>query len=63
MNRLYRSTTNRMVAGVLGGLGEYFKIDPTILRLGFVVLLFFSWFTIALVYLAAVVIIPEDNVY
>lgn len=63
MKRLYRSTTNRMVAGVIGGIGEYFRIDPTILRLGFVVLLFFSLFTAALIYLAAVVIIPEDNVY
>jgi len=30
MNRLYRSKKNRMIAGVCGGLGEYFKVDPTV---------------------------------
>jgi phage shock protein C len=31
--RLYRSRTNRMIAGVCGGLAEYFNIDPVIVRL------------------------------
>lgn len=31
--RLYRSTEHKMIAGVCGGLGEYFDIDPTIVRL------------------------------
>ena len=31
--RLYRSRDNRMIAGVCGGLGEYFNIDPTLIRL------------------------------
>ena len=30
---LYRSRTNKMVAGVCGGIAEYFRIDPTIVRL------------------------------
>lgn len=34
--RLYRSTTDRMVAGVCAGLAAYFKIDPTLVRLLFV---------------------------
>ena len=34
--RLYRSNTNRMIAGFCGGLADYFNIDPTIVRLGFV---------------------------
>lgn len=33
MKRLYRSRDDRMIAGVLGGLGEYLGIDPTIVRL------------------------------
>lgn len=33
--RLYRSETNRMIAGVCGGIGEVFSIDPTIIRLAF----------------------------
>lgn len=37
VRRLYRSRTQRMVGGVCGGLGEYFDIDPTIVRLLFVV--------------------------
>jgi len=37
-NRLYRSQTDRMVAGVCGGLAKYFNIDPTVIRLIFVVL-------------------------
>ena len=35
--RLYRSRTDRMIAGVCGGLAEYFNIDPTIVRLIFVI--------------------------
>ena len=33
MKRLYKSQTNKMVVGVCGGLGEYFGIDPTLVRL------------------------------
>ncbi len=39
MKKLYRSTENKMVAGVCGGLAEYFDIDPVIVRLIAVVLL------------------------
>lgn len=60
MKRLYRSTTNRFIAGVFGGLGEYFNIDPTILRLIFIVLLIPSFMTFAIIYLLAAVIIPKD---
>ena len=34
--KLYKSDTNRMICGVCGGVGEYFNIDPTIVRLLFV---------------------------
>ena len=33
MKRLYRSTTDRKIAGVCGGIGEVYNIDPTIIRL------------------------------
>ena len=36
--RLYRSRSDRQLAGVCGGLGEYFGVDPTIVRLIFIVL-------------------------
>ena len=36
IKKLYRSKQDRMIAGVCMGLAEYFNIDPTIMRLGFV---------------------------
>ena len=36
--KLYKSETNKMLAGVCGGIAEYFNIDPTLVRLGWVVL-------------------------
>lgn len=33
MRRLYRSRTERVIAGVCGGLGEYFEVDPVVFRL------------------------------
>ncbi len=36
--RLSRSTTDRMCAGVAGGIAKYFNVDPTLVRLAFVVL-------------------------
>ena len=44
MKKLYRSETDRKLAGVCGGLGEYFDIDPVIFRIIFVVLLFMGGF-------------------
>lgn len=37
--KLYRSRTNKKIAGVCGGLGQYFNIDPTIVRIIFLLLL------------------------
>lgn len=61
MKRLYRSETNRMLVGVLGGIGEYFNIDATIVRLIFIVLLLMSVFTVSILYLVAVMIIPNEG--
>jgi len=36
--KLYRSTNNKMIEGVCGGIAEYFNIDPTLVRLAFVLL-------------------------
>ena len=56
--RLYRSSTNYMLAGVCGGIAEYFNIDPTLVRLGWV---FFSALggSGVLAYIVAAVIIPK----
>ncbi|MCB7302560.1 PspC domain-containing protein [Bariatricus massiliensis] len=58
--RLYRSRENRMVCGVCGGLAEYFSIDPTIVRLGLVLLMAISCGTGLLAYFIAAVIIPDQ---
>ena len=58
---LTRSTSNRMIAGVCAGLGEYLGIDPTIIRL-LTVLAFFTGFGgIAIVYLVMAIVVPEQT--
>lgn len=57
--RLYRSQRERMLFGVCGGLAEYFNIDPTIIRLLFVVA------TLAggpglIIYIILALVVPED---
>lgn len=62
MKKLRRSRENSMLTGVLGGLGEYLGIDPTVLRLLVAVLCILTVvFPILLIYLAAAVIIPADD--
>lgn len=60
MNRqLYRSRSNRMLAGVCGGLAEYFNIDPTIVRILWALFAFYGVGVIA--YIIAVIVIPEGS--
>ena len=56
--RLYRSRQERMVWGVCGGIAEYFDIDPTIIRLIWVLVMVSSCGTGLLAYFIAAVIIP-----
>ncbi|MCE7734244.1 MAG: PspC domain-containing protein [Candidatus Heimdallarchaeota archaeon] len=56
--KLYRSRQNRMIAGVCGGLGEHFDIDPTIVRLVWIIFLLTGAGFLA--YLVAIVLIPES---
>ncbi|MCR5162227.1 MAG: PspC domain-containing protein [Lachnospiraceae bacterium] len=58
--KLYRSDENRLICGVCGGLGEFFGIDPTIVRLVFAVLSVFGGSGIGL-YILAVFIIPKRS--
>lgn len=57
--RLYKSRRARMVCGVCGGIAEYFNIDPTLVRLAFV-LLTFGWGSGLLAYIVAAVVMPEN---
>ena len=61
MRRLYRSRSNRMLAGVCGGLANYFNIDPTIVRVLFVLLALPGGVPGTLVYLLLWVLIPEES--
>lgn len=56
--RLYRSRSQRMICGVCGGIAEYFNIDPTIIRLVWV-LFALGGGSGLLVYFLAAIIIPE----
>ena len=57
--RLYRSNRDKMIAGVCGGLAEYFNMDPTLIRLAWVLLCAMGGSGI-LAYIVAAVLIPRD---
>lgn len=59
MRKLYRCRWNKKVAGVCGGLGVYFNIDPTLVRLLFIISLFFSFGITFILYLIGWLVIPE----
>lgn len=59
--RLYRSSRDVMLGGVCGGLAEYFNLDPTIVRLAFVLLAFVTaLFPALLFYFILWVIVPRN---
>lgn len=58
MKRLYRSRQDRMVCGVCGGIAEYFDLDPTLVRLGWIIFCAMGGSGI-LAYLIAAVVIPS----
>ena len=60
--KLYRSNKNKMICGVCGGVGEFFNIDPTLVRLGWVVFCALGGSGI-LAYIIAAIIIPLNPEY
>lgn len=59
--RIYRSNRNKFISGLCGGIGEYFNIDPTIIRLAYA-LFFLINFPLALfLYIVGTIIIPIDS--
>lgn len=58
--KLYKSNTNRVWTGIIGGFGEYFNVDPTVLR---VIFMFFvlvtGFFPGVFAYIIAIFLIPE----
>jgi len=62
MKKLYRSKTNSVFTGLLGGAGEYTGVDPVVLRVLFVVLVVFTGFVPGvLVYFLALLIVPKGD--
>lgn len=58
--KLYRSTDNRVIAGVAAGMAAYFNVDPTVMRAGWVLLGFFSGGTAILAYTILIFVIPAE---
>ena len=62
MKKIYRSQKDKKVAGIFGGLGELFSIDPTLLRLAFVFIgLITGIFPSVIAYLVGWMIIPKGK--
>ncbi len=58
--KLYRSASDRMIAGVCGGLGKYFSVDATLVRLVFLLLLFLGGGGF-LLYLILWIVVPDEQ--
>jgi phage shock protein PspC (stress-responsive transcriptional regulator) len=61
--RLYRSWSNRVIGGVCAGLGEYFNVDPTVLRIIAVILLLIPPFPALLAYIIMWIVVPQAPHY
>jgi len=61
MKRLYRSKKNRKFAGIAGGLGDYYEVDPVLLRLfALAAILMTGFFPGVIAYIIATFIVPEE---
>ncbi len=59
MKKLYRSKTNKVLAGIIGGVGEYFNIDPVLLRLAWLLVVVFTGVIPGfIIYIFGVFIVP-----
>ncbi|HET7142437.1 MAG TPA: PspC domain-containing protein [Anaerolineales bacterium] len=59
---LYRSKSNRMIAGVCAGLAEYLNVDPTVVRLLFVLGFFTMHGGLVIAYIIMAIVTPEETV-
>lgn len=59
--QMYRSRDQRMIGGICAGMGEYFNIDPTLIRLAFVFLALIGFGGAMLIaYLVMLIVVPEE---
>ena len=59
-NKLYKSNSNKMIAGVCGGIAEFFNIDATLVRVGWA-LFALLWGSGILAYIVCALIIPKNT--
>ena len=60
MKKLFKSTEYKMIDGVSGGIGEYFNVDPTLVRLGAVILTCMGGCGV-IAYIAGAILIPRQE--
>jgi len=61
VKRLYRSTNNKMIGGVCGGLAEYFGMDPILMRVIYgLVTVFTGFLPLILAYIIMAIVVPEQ---
>ncbi len=58
--KLYRSRFNKKICGVCGGIAEYFGIDPTVVRVIWVILTFLPVLPMIIIYIILALVIPEN---
>lgn len=62
--KIFKRSNNKMLAGVCGGIAEYFNLDPTLVRVGYVLISIFSAaFPGILVYIILWVVMPPADSY
>lgn len=59
MKRLTKSSKDKMISGVCGGIAEYFEVDPTLVRIGYLIFTFAGVGSPILLYFILAVIMPE----
>jgi len=62
VKKLYRSTSDRMIAGICGGLGQYFGIDSTLVRLIFVFGAILTGSALFWAYIIMLIVVPEEPI-
>lgn len=63
MKKRLMKSTDKVVSGVLGGVAEYFELDPTIVRLAYAVMTIFSGFPGFMLYIALMLAMPKKHKY
>lgn len=61
MKKLFRSETDKKLTGLCGGLARYFNLDTTLVRLLVAAAAFFSFGTVAFLYIVASIVIPKET--